>query len=82
MKKYSWLVQLLKVNCLGVNCRFVGFCSDYSSRMSLVDDRRCGIDGRAYRQKLHTMLFIRWKTRLWENGDLTVIGRIDGKVII
>ena len=69
------MVQLLKCNCLGMSCGFMGFCSDYSSRMCLVDDGRCGIDGRAYRQKLH-------KTRLQEDGVLMVVGRIDGKAII
>ena len=55
-ERNSWLVQLLKLDCLGVSCGFAGFCSDYSSGMCLVDDGRCRIDGRAYRQKLHTTL--------------------------
>ena len=81
-KSYSGMVQLLKCNCLGVSCGFAGFCSDYSSGMCLVGDRRCGIGGRAYRQKLHTTLFIRWLMSLRESGVLMVIGGIGGKANI
>ena len=49
--------------------------------MCLVEDGMCGIDGRAYRQKLHTTLFIRQLTGLWESGDLTVIGELMEKQI-
>ena len=57
------MVQLLKCNCLGISCGFAGFCSDYSSRMCSVGDRRCGFGRRAYRQKLHTILFYKANDR-------------------
>ena len=45
-ESYSWIVQLL--NCLGVSCGFVGFCSNYSSGRCLVEDGGCRSDGGAY----------------------------------
>ena len=76
------MVQLLKFNCLGVSCGFAGFCSDYSSRMCLVDDGRCGIAGSAYRTEVTHNAFIWQKTRLRENGGSMVIDRIDREVDI
>ena len=46
-ENYSWIVQLLKFNCLGISCRFVRFYSDYGSGRCLVEDRECGSDGSA-----------------------------------
>ena len=70
-ESYSWIVQLLKLNCLGVSCGFMGFCSDYSSGRCLVDDGGCGIDRMHVEQKLHT-------TSYMAEGEVVGEQKLDG----